>query len=57
MGDKGEEIVPRDAEDMAVEGLKDERYDGLVNFMEEEQDWNSAGKYFQAYKIDNSIRV
>ena len=50
IGKNGEEIVPNNIQDMANKGQSDDRYKSLIEFIEGEQNWETAEGDIQSYK-------
>ena len=50
LGRDGEEIIPKDIEDLAAKGKEDKDYQELIRFFEGDRNWEEASGDVLAYK-------
>ena len=50
MGTDGEEVIPKDVDNLAMKGMEDKDYQELIKFFEGERNWEEASGDVLAYK-------
>ena len=58
VGYDGQEVCPRNVEDLATKGTTDDKYRDLIKFVEGEQNWREASDDIKSYQqLINDIGV